>query len=95
MRAQVFEVEWAGGNVEEVTVDGRDWLHLEEVTGESCLPLLTEQARHLGAWYKSAWAGLHRQGRFDGGLDEFAERARFVLPVSGDPTPPADTPPAE
>lgn len=89
-RAQTYEVEFADGRSLTVLCDGRDLLHYEEQTGESALELIVD-GRMMRAWYPSAWAACHRQGIFDGTLEEFKEAAAFILPVTGNPTEAAPT----
>lgn len=93
--SQKFSVEWVDGRVEEVTTDGRDWAHYEDLTDESAFPLLTELGSRFTSFRRLAWAGMRRQGMFDGDLDEFNGEAVSVLPESSDPTEPPGTHPEE
>lgn len=87
-RAQRYEVEFADGRIETVTIDGRDLMAYEEATGDSALDLIAG-GRKMGTWYRAAWAGMRRQGLFDGPLGDFQDQVTFVLPVAdGDPTGP-------
>lgn len=89
----VLEVRWADGrDPVRVDVDGRDWLHWEQRTGQSSLELV--RVAGFAQWYAAGWAAMHRQGMFDGTPEEFAEQAAYVLPTDAEPAGPTTPPEA-
>jgi len=90
MRADRYDVHLPDGTVQQVTVDGRDYVFYERESGESSLDL---DGRRMDAWYQVVCAAMRRQGLWQGSPDEFYEQVEFVIPVAGgdepaDPTTP-------
>lgn len=78
MQADQYDVTMPGGDVQRVTVDGRDYMFYERESGDSVLDL---DMRRIETWYQVACAAMRRQGLWDGSPDEFYEQVAFVIPA--------------
>lgn len=96
IRQDMFELQFADGHVETVSVDGRDYLAYERETGGSALALdLTGEGATFAAWWAVAGAAMRRQGRFTGTPADFEEAVAYVLPKATPEEAPDPTTPPE
>lgn len=92
---QKYQIQFEDGRTEEVTVDGRDYMHYEKESGESALDLIAK-GNSFEVWYTSAAAAMRRQGRWEGSPEEFFDAVAYVLPIkNGGPAPEGPTTPPE
>jgi hypothetical protein len=89
LNPQKYQIQFADGREEEVTVDGRDYMFYERESGESALDLISK-GNSFEVWYTSAAAAMRRQGRWEGTPEEFYDVVVYVLPVrnGGEPEDP-------